>query len=387
MKTNRSSRILAFAFVTALLVALVVATGISAGASEKFPIIDVNEGYLSTDLADCPDGHTEVIDEAVEPTCTEAGLTEGSHCSVCGEIIVAQQTVPALGHSYVEIENTATCGMNGTATYECEGCGVRYSEDVPFKGHTYESEESTIFVGATCTTDGYYAFTCDVCGVKSVTTDYDADGEIDYPAYGCYGGVATCSSKALCQECNNEYGSLAECEFIYVADGKGSHNAVCSVNSNHNKIETCADESGANHCVSDEVCGKCSFVIAKAEGHVGGVATCTSTGVCTSCGLEYLEMTDHNWNWSPDDEEPNPIQCTEPQVCLDCGFRGGLEAGHEHGTTFFTKDQCQNCGLVDTKSVAIKAGAVVAALVIIIIVIKTWGAVPTTTPIWRRIFR
>lgn len=41
--------------------------------------------------------HTEVVDKAVEPTCTETGLTEGKHCSVCSAVLVEQKVVPALG--------------------------------------------------------------------------------------------------------------------------------------------------------------------------------------------------------------------------------------------------------------------------------------------------
>lgn len=41
--------------------------------------------------------HTEVVDKAVEPTCTETGLTEGKHCSVCSAVLVKQEVVPALG--------------------------------------------------------------------------------------------------------------------------------------------------------------------------------------------------------------------------------------------------------------------------------------------------
>lgn len=41
--------------------------------------------------------HTEVVDKAVEPTCTETGLTEGKHCSVCSAVLMEQEVVPALG--------------------------------------------------------------------------------------------------------------------------------------------------------------------------------------------------------------------------------------------------------------------------------------------------
>ena len=48
-------------------------------------------------------GHTEVIDEAKASTYTETGLTEGSHCSVCGEVFVAQEEIPMLTANYHSI--------------------------------------------------------------------------------------------------------------------------------------------------------------------------------------------------------------------------------------------------------------------------------------------
>lgn len=46
--------------------------------------------------------HTPVVDAAVAPTCMETGLTEGSHCSVCGAVLNAQETVAkSLTHTEV----------------------------------------------------------------------------------------------------------------------------------------------------------------------------------------------------------------------------------------------------------------------------------------------
>ena len=46
-------------------------------------------------------GHKEVKDEASEATCTINGLTEGSHCEVCEEVLIQQEVIEA-GHNYVE---------------------------------------------------------------------------------------------------------------------------------------------------------------------------------------------------------------------------------------------------------------------------------------------
>ena len=84
--------------------------------------------------------HTEVIDPAVAATCTETGLTEGSHCSVCNKILVAQKTVSALNHSFTNYisNDDASCTEDGTKTAKCDRCDVTdtQSDEGSAKGHT-----------------------------------------------------------------------------------------------------------------------------------------------------------------------------------------------------------------------------------------------------------
>jgi len=52
---------------------------------------------MTTDTISIPaTGHTIVIDKAVAATDSTTGLTEGSHCSVCGDTIVAQEVIPII---------------------------------------------------------------------------------------------------------------------------------------------------------------------------------------------------------------------------------------------------------------------------------------------------
>ena len=69
--------------------------------------------------------HTAKILEAVAPTCTETGLTEGSVCSICGEVITAQKTVDAKGHvEVVDLSKPASCTEEGlTQGSHCGVCG------------------------------------------------------------------------------------------------------------------------------------------------------------------------------------------------------------------------------------------------------------------------
>ena len=79
--------------------------------------------------------HTPVTDAAVAATCTQTGLTAGSHCAVCGTIIVAQEVVPALGHAEVTVPGVpathVTAGM--TDGLACSRCGetLRAQETIP----------------------------------------------------------------------------------------------------------------------------------------------------------------------------------------------------------------------------------------------------------------
>jgi len=58
--------------------------------------------------------HQEVIDEAIEATCTTLGMTEGSHCSVCNMTIREQEVLPP-AHKEEKLQAVAvTCTRAGT---------------------------------------------------------------------------------------------------------------------------------------------------------------------------------------------------------------------------------------------------------------------------------
>ena len=108
-------------------------------------------------------GHTEATDAAVAPTCTETGLTEGKHCSVCNEVLVAQNVVPANGHSFGDwtVVTAAGCVTAGSESRSCH-CGASETREIAAIGtHDYVGK---VTKEATETEEGEKTYTCNACG-------------------------------------------------------------------------------------------------------------------------------------------------------------------------------------------------------------------------------
>ncbi|MBO7196622.1 MAG: leucine-rich repeat domain-containing protein [Clostridia bacterium] len=103
-------------------------------------------------------GHTEVIDAAVEATCTTAGKTEGKHCSNCNEVLIAQGYIKVLGHNESDwiVEKAPTDVEDGYKYKQCYRCGEKTSEEVISAlsdiGLAYET------IGSECSITGIGSF-------------------------------------------------------------------------------------------------------------------------------------------------------------------------------------------------------------------------------------
>ena len=95
-----------------------------------------------TDSGVVPHEHTEEIIQAIEPTCTETGLTEGKKCSVCDEILLEQTVIDALGHTEQVLDAVEpTCTETGlTEGKKCSVCDEILLEQTVIEalGHTEE---------------------------------------------------------------------------------------------------------------------------------------------------------------------------------------------------------------------------------------------------------
>ena len=269
----------------------------------------------------------------------------------------------------------------------CEVCQHPYGELGP---HHFVDQvnEYRLKSAATCTSPAVYYQSCSTCGAQG--TETFTNGEPlghDYGAWtsngdgthtrvcahdaahteneNCHGGTATCTEKAICEDCNAAYGELAAHDFTAeTVDAKYLKSAAtCTAQAEYYKScavcglssEGTADEAtffsgnaldhdwGAWTQNSDE---KTHTRACKRDGtHTetkdcsGGTASCTAKAVCTVCGGEYGEMAAHSFTAEKAETQylKSAATCTEKAVyyksCAVCGLSS--EGTADEATFFF----------------------------------------------------
>ena len=173
---------------------------------------------------------------------------------------------------------TATCIKKA----ECEICGKEYGFLLQHNYNKLEKSE----------TQHWYECTC---GAKNSVENHK-------------GGTATCTEKAECEICGEEYGSLLQHNYTKLEKSKTQHWYEC----------TC----GAKNSV---------------ENHKGGTATCTEKAECEICGEEYGSLLQHNYTKLEKSKTQHWYECT-------CGAKNSVE-NHQGGTATYTeKAVCDICG-------------------------------------------
>ena len=141
--------------------------------------------------------HTVETDAAVAPSCTQTGLTEGTHCSVCHQILTPQQLIAALGHDLQQhAAKEPTCTESGWQAYEdCSRCDYTTYVELGALGHDLQQHAAK---DPTCTESGWQAYEdCSRCDY----TTYVELGALGH-AYGEWQSYSSTEERRTCTRCD-----------------------------------------------------------------------------------------------------------------------------------------------------------------------------------------
>ena len=267
---------------------------------------------------------------------------------------VVTATITECEHSGGE----ATC----TKKAKCEICGAEYGETKP---HSYAQIKSPEYLksAATCTAKAVYYTSCTECGQ---------------------------SSKGTADEATFEYGDALGHKYgEWVSNGDGTHTRVCANDSTH--IETKACHGGKATCTAKAICEDCGAEYGEMTAHaftaktasdkyLKSAATCTAKAVyytsCAECGLSSKGTDDEavfeygNFGHKFTQWKGTDANCTEngykERHCTECDYKQTqtIKAkGHQFGEWKVTKKAgcltdgeqtavCTVCNHKETKVIA-----------------------------------
>ncbi len=271
--------------------------------------------------------HNIVTVNAVAPTCTKSGLTEGEKCSLCSYVKTKQKKVAAKGHTLTKAEAKApTCTTSGWNAYDyCSECDYTTKVEIPATGHSYNKEVTA----PTCEDKGYTTYTCH-CGDSYVADYVDAKGH----AY-----EVTAHKDATCTEDGYD---------VYTCKNDKTHTYTTVLNKlGHTlvkvdaKAPTCT-EAGYEAYEYCSVCDYTTFKEVPATGHTYDAVvtdpTCEDKGYTTytcHCGesyvADYVEAKGHSYT-----AKVTAPTCTEEGYtifdCVNCGdnYKSNIVSARGH---------------------------------------------------------
>ena len=302
-------------------------------------------GNCCTDKG-CGENHKYILLDSTKAGCTTLGY-DRYLCTECGKI-EKRDYVDSLGHAWQGIViRDATCETDGKLLELCSRCGQMKQTATPKGEHSYE----VYTVAATCTSPGYTAKECSVCGdrhIEDITPaiphDYkahvieatcDAEGKTIHRCDGCGSSFVTDYTEALGHSWDK--GTLVT---NATCTGEGVMEYRCTRCGCHRLDADPADghiPGAPATCTAPQLCTRCGAVMEKALGHdyksEVTAPTCTemgyTTNTCSRCGdtnkSNYTEPAGHKpSDWIIDKEPTTDSEGSKHKECTVCGEK--LEA-------------------------------------------------------------
>ena len=272
--------------------------------------------------------HYVAIDVAVSPTCTEAGLSEGSHCSVCNVVIVEQTYLEALGHDTVMHDaKSPACLEIGWEKYEtCSRCDYSTYKEIAASGHDLKEIATK---AASCTEDGWNSY------VECSRCDYSTFEMIS--ALG-HDTVEHSAREASCTEIGwTVYETCSRCEHTTYKEIPALEHKLTLYSA---KEPTCTDV-GWNEYEECLVCDYTTYVEVPALNHdpifyAAKAASCTESGwnayeKCSRCDyttFEEIAALSHDIKqYAAQEPSCDKVGWDAYEACSRCGYTTYKEIG------------------------------------------------------------